>query len=307
MRTAWTTVLAIALAGVQAAGAAKGAPPEDTRTVQQLLAAMGTDVAFEREDAAKALAAKGKEVLPAILKALMDKNVHLRRGATDALAAMGADANSAAPQAANALRDKDAWVRAGAARALGQMGELPDKQAKALAAAAGDADPWVREVTLSVLRNATKDKALLVKAACEAIRIPHTSWGICRHAMGVLRQHGPSDPKRVTAALLKMLSDPPQGMWDGGSAAVELLMKMGTAKQAVPVLVRLLGHPDIRTADRAAQRLAQIGPDANDALPALRKMAAKGITDERAKKAVTRAIALLEGKPDPYAKKAKRK
>ena len=38
MRTAWTTVLAIALAGAQAAGAVKKAPPEDTRNVQQLRA-----------------------------------------------------------------------------------------------------------------------------------------------------------------------------------------------------------------------------------------------------------------------------
>ena len=306
MRTAWMTVLACALAGAMPARAAKKPPAEDTRSVKQLLTAMRSEVTFEREDAAKALAAKGKEVLPTILKALKDKSVHLRRGATDALAAMGADANTAAPQLAEVLKDKDAWVRAGAAKALGGMGELPAKQAKALAAAAGDADPWVREVTMSVIRNATKDKALLVKAACDAIGKPHTSWGICRHALGVLKQHGPDEPKRVTAAVLKMLSDPPQGMWDGGAGAVELLMKMGTAKQAVGVLTRLLGHADIRTADRAAGRLAQIGPDAKAALPALRKMSAKGISDERAKKAVTRAIAILEGKPDPNAKKPRK-
>lgn len=306
MQNVWLVVWAGALAAASPARGAGKAPAEDKRSVGQLLQVMKSGVPFERADAAKALAAKGKDVLPAIIKALGDASPNLRRGATEALAAMGADARDAAPRLVRALKDRDAWVRAGAARALGSMGELPPARAKALAAAARDPDPWVREVTMSVLRNATKDEDLLVKAACGAIAMPHSSWGICRHAMGVLKQHGASHKKVVVPALLKMLSDPPQGMWDGGPAAVDLLIRMAEAKKAVPVLIKVLRHPDIRTADRAAGRLAQIGPDAADALPALRKMAAKGIADERAKKAVRRAIAILEGKEDPNAKKGKK-
>jgi hypothetical protein len=44
MRTAWTTVPAIAWAGAPGAGAARKVPPGDTRTVQQLLAAAGANV-----------------------------------------------------------------------------------------------------------------------------------------------------------------------------------------------------------------------------------------------------------------------
>ena len=306
MRKVWAVLLAGTLAAAPA-GAGKKPPPEDTRSVPELLAAMKSDIAFERDDAARALAAKGKEVLPKVLKALTDKSTNLRRGATDALAAMGSDANSVAPRLVAVLKDKDPWVRAGAARALGSMGELPAGPAKALAAAGGDSDPWVREVTLSVLARATKDEALLIDAACRAIEVPHSSWGICRHAMGILRKHGKADPKRVAPALLKLLADPPQGMWDGGPAAVDLLVEMGKAKQTTAVLIKVLRHPDIRTVDRAAARLAQIGTDAKDALPVLRKMAAKGISDERAKKSVDRAIAILEGKADPNQKKARKK
>ena len=290
MRRTWTAVVAgVLLVAPFGWGAPKAGPAEDKRSVAELLKAMATDITFERDAAARALGSRGKAVLPKLLDALSSRNPHLRRGATTALA--------------KALTDKEAWVRAGAAAALVKTGKLADEHVKALAAAAGDSDPWVREVVMSVIKGATDDKAVLLKAACDAISIPHSSWGICRHSMGIITAHGASNKALVVPTLLKLLADPPEGMWDGGTGAVTLLVRMGEVEKTVAVLTRVLvNDTDNETARRAADRLAQIGPDAKAALPALRKRAETEKRD-RTQKSLARAIAILEGKDDPNKKK----
>jgi len=304
MRRTWTVVLAgVLLTAPLAWGAPKPGPAEDKRPVAELLKAMDTDVAFERDAAARALGARGKAVLPKLLAALKARSRHLRRGATTALAQMGTDAASAAGPLVKALTDKEPWVRAGAAAALVKTGKLADEHVKALAAAAGDPDPWVREVVMSVIKGATNDKAVLLKAACDAISIPHSSWGICRHSMGIITAHGASNKALVVPTLLKLLSDPPEGMWDGGPGAVTLLVKMGEVEKTVAVLTKVVvSDSDNETARRAADRLAQIGPDAKAALPVLRKRA-KTEKRDRTQVSLARAIAILEGKDDPNKKK----
>ncbi len=304
MRRTWTAVVAgVLLVAPFGWGAPKAGPAEDKRSVAELLKAMATDITFERDAAARALGSRGKAVLPKLLDALSSRNPHLRRGATTALAQMGTDAAEAAGPLAKALTDKEAWVRAGAAAALVKTGKLADEHVKALAAAAGDSDPWVREVVMSVIKGATDDKAVLLKAACDAISIPHSSWGICRHSMGIITAHGASNKALVVPTLLKLLADPPEGMWDGGTGAVTLLVRMGEVEKTVAVLTRVLvNDTDNETARRAADRLAQIGPDAKAALPALRKRAETEKRD-RTQKSLARAIAILEGKDDPNKKK----
>ena len=135
------SALAVGLWATAGLNAAEKKPAEDPRTVPVLVAAMAGEIPYHRLQAAKALGAKGTDALPAVLKALRDRDWKVRRGATDALAAMGADANSAVPQLAAALKDRDAWVRAGAAAALGKMGPLPADAAKALAKACTDPRP----------------------------------------------------------------------------------------------------------------------------------------------------------------------
>ncbi len=303
MRTLWMVVLVGVLLAAPLAWAAPKpqSPPADTRSVGELLKAIESPVPFVQAKAAAALGPKGKAVLPKVLKALVSKNAHARRGATVTLAAMGAAAKEAAPKLVKALKDKEPWVRAGAATALAKMGPLPADQAKVLAAAASDPDPWVREITMSSISGGVKDKALLLKAACESISIPHSGWGICRHALNIIKQHYAVDKKMTTAALLKVLADPPQGMWDGGPAAVGLLIKMGQADKAVPVLIKVLGGKDPSTVGRAADRLGQIGAPAKSALPALRKLTNPKL-NTRITGPVVKAIAILEGKPAPKKK-----
>ena len=280
---------AVAVAWVHAAG---GKAPEDKRTVPELVRALSDELPYARTEAAKALGAKGAGALPAVLKALKDKDGKVRRGATEALAALGQDANSAAGPLAAALKDEDAWVRAGAAMALGKMGTLPEPAARALAGAVTDEDAWVREEAAGSLASATKDKDILLPAAVAAVRVPHSGWNVRRHAMGILWRYG-RDHKPAEAALIELLEHPSEGMWDCSDRAVEMLIGLGAGGKAVPMLVKWLPWKNRGVGRRASASLAKIGKDAAAALPALKAMAEKD-ADKGNRKAATDAIEAIE-------------
>jgi len=208
------------------------APPStgglEGKSEKELLRAFGAELPDERLAAAKALAAKGPEVVPRLIQALGDRDWRVRRSATDALAALKADAKPAVAALTKALKDKDAWVRAGAAVALGRIGPEAKEGAPALAEAAVDGDLWVRKCALESLGRGgvTEDKELLLRAAVSAMAIRECGWAAKRFAMDILNRHG-KDHKPAIPALLRVLEAPPEGMWDGTPRVVELLAGMG--------------------------------------------------------------------------------
>jgi len=291
-RSALLAGLVLGLAASAGRGAAQEARPEDKRSIAELVEALAGELPFQRKQAAEALAAKGKAALPAVRRALKDRDWKVRRGATDALAALGADGLAAAPQLAAALKDKDAWVRAGAAAALGKMETLPADAVQALAAACTDPDKWVRESAVRSLGSATKDKKILLTTAVAVVRLPDSGWGVRRHAMGILNRHG-KDYKPAVPALIEMLTSPSEGMWDCSGSAVQLLAGMGEGKRAVPILIKRLDSKNRGVPRNAAGLLGKIGADAAAALPALRKVAATH-EDKSYRSAAAQAVETIE-------------
>ena len=294
MRRMLTTGLAAALAASACAFAAEGKAPADKRTTGELLKALSDEVPYERLRAAKALAASGREVLPALVKALKDKDWRVRRGATDALREMKRDANSAVGDLAKALTDSDAWVRDGAAAALGRMGPDAKSAARALAKAVTDDDVWVRETAIAALRSATKDKDILLPAAVAAMRVRHTSWRVRSYAVGILRQHG-KGYKPAAAALVDMLEHPSEGMWDCTQGAVDVLIALDAGDKAVPVLVKMLRAQRIGERINAARSLGKIGAKARPAAGALKAVADKD-ADKRVRAAAAEALGKIEAR-----------
>ena len=271
---------ALLTALVPGTGACAPAPgtTADSRSPKQLLEAFAAELPDERLAAAKAMAAKGPEIVPKLTAALAHKDWRVRRSATDALAELKADAKPAVPALARALEDKDPWVRAGAAAALGRIGADAKAAAPALAKAAAEPDLWVRTCALESLARGTvtDDKELLLRAALGAMAIRESGWAAKRFAMNILNRHG-KQHKPAVPVLLRLLEDPPQGMWDGTPKVVEMLVAMGAKDKVVPLLVKML-DPDLRGEPRrAASMLASLGKDAAPALPALRVVAAKAI------------------------------
>jgi HEAT repeat protein len=272
--------------------------------VAELVRALAGEIPHDRQEAAQALGAKGAEALPAIRKALKDKDWRVRRGATDALAQIGADAKSEMPALVEALKDKDAWVRDGAAVALGKIGRDAKDAAKALAKAATDESVWVRESAMGALRSVTTDKDILLPAATAAVKIRESGWAAKRHAFAVLWQHG-KQYKPAIPALLAMLEDRPEGMWDSTQRAVELLIGMDAGDKAVPALIEMLktkfrGRPSL-----AARLLGKLGAAARPAIPAL-KAAAKKHPYERVRAAAKEALEqIAQAKPAASTKPTK--
>ena len=290
-------LLVAGLAGVLAVCAGLYAAkdkPADTRTVPQLVKALGHDVLNHRTAAAKALGAKGPKALPAILKALKDKRPNVRRGATEALGAMGKNAKDAVGALVKALKDKSTWVRDGAAEALGRIGPAAKAAAKALAETVRDKDVWLREVAMRALTSVTKDKDIILPAAIAVLKFRDTGWAARRHALGALRQHG-KDHKAAIPALLYVLQNPAQGMWDGTSQTVTLLIGLGATDKAKAILVKSLTAECREIRRKAVAGLGIIGKDAKDTVGAIKAMLAKE-KDRRARTAAQAALKQIEGK-----------
>ena len=75
--------------GLATPATSKDRPDEvDHRSDQELVASLGSKIPTERLGAARALAARGEKVLPALIEAIESGDWRARRGATDALIAM---------------------------------------------------------------------------------------------------------------------------------------------------------------------------------------------------------------------------
>jgi len=285
-------LVAAALAAMTTLGCARAAAPD--KSVSQLVKELGAEIPDQRLDAAKALAKKGPEVAPALIKALKDKDWRVRRGATDALAALKEQAKDAVPALIEALKDKEPWVRDGAATALGRIGPDAEPAARPLVELLKDKDEWVRESAMTALPQVTKDKDILLQGAINAVMVPDTGWSVRRHAMGVFGRYA-KDCKPAVPALVYMLEHPGEGMWMSIDRVAEILAGVGEAEKAVSLLTRLLESDDQGTRHRAATALGKLGKDAAAALPVLRTLAAQN-DDERLRKAAAATVEQIEGK-----------
>ena len=291
------TILAAAIAIGAAAPWARAAPPPPGPAPPGRGgrgAAAGDELPDRRLDAAKALASKGPDIVPTLIQALGHEDWKVRRSATDALAELKADAKPAVAALITALKDKDAWVRDGAAKALGRIGPDAAPAARPLVELLKDKDDWIRESAMVALPAVTKDEALLVQGAINAVMVPDTGWSVRRHAMGILRRHAKGH-KQAIPALVYMLEHPGEGMWLSLTGVAQTLAAAGAGDKATPILARLLQSDHKGMRRRAAEALGTLGQDAAPALPALRKVAGKD-KDERTRAAAKKALEQIAAK-----------
>ena len=189
----------------------------------------------------------GEDAVPALIQALKDESIGVRRGAAEALVTI--ESEDAVPALVKAFQDPEAWVRYSVLRAL-------------VTIESEDAVP--------VLALALKDKGQGPG--------PGPSYNIYNYAVEELRKMGTRAVGAVPA-LIQALKDPDSRV--SNSVAVELLVSIG--KGAVPALIQALkdednfqqedvSNPSVYRESvcySAMKALSGIGEEAIDAVPAL--------------------------------------
>src|SRR5262245_19912892 len=221
------------------------------------------------KDAAHALVwvdPDNKEAVPALVRDLRAQKPGVRRHSCDVLGAFGEKARPAIPALVGALRDPEYDVRWGAAHTLGEVGRWDRRAVVGLVRALGDPSRQVwQEATLSL---AKVDPAGARTAA----------------ALGaLLLDWEPDDSERCLVIRADVLL---AAVLDGGLDAVTAVQDYLGRLELVRGCIRnrrLL----------AATKLAELGPAARPALPALRLAAEDG--DPVVRRAAAEVLKKVEG------------
>ncbi len=239
-----------------------------------------------------ALLSQASAAVPALVRALQDKNLDLRRGALATLGLMGPAVKAAAlPAVTNALSDPEPAIRLAAADTVLKLERL---------------DPAVIRKTLPVWSEALKAKD--VGERRQAIR------GLQRYVVAAGRAKQLNWAEILPTALAA-LNDSDRGV----VFTADMLLASLTAKDkaALPALLKVVRDGGNRNRWRVAKILARFGPDAKEAVPALVEIL-KGVENPgrvdaaralgaigRGDKAVTDALAaVFRDKGDPQVRAA---
>ena len=204
-----------------------------------------------------ALGKIGQTAVPALKRALMDSNTKARYVAAIALGAVGPAAQDAVPALIRALNDRESDVRIFAMGTLGEIG--PGAQA------------------------AVPDLIIALKDKDENHRYIHL-W-----AANALGRIGPGAKDSIPALLDVQNSEPAYRL-----EVLTALAKIdaGRAKQSVTILTNII--PDLSAGERseAAERLGDIGPAAQAAIPVL--LAALKDPEEKLRVAAATALGRID-------------
>ena len=218
-----------------------------------------------RPPAGDALRAMGPAAVPACIRALGNKDWHVRAGGAEALGLYGAEAKSGAPALAAAITDSNEIVRRLAIQSLLKIGN-PDVAIPVLREQLGHHDPFIRFSVASTLARIHPMSDDAYRILIDGLQYVDTEF---RNAVDAW---GPNEHKYDSAMEVQKDGRRFFNREDvGRAAAARQLGVLGPeAKRAVPQLVATLENRRYRSAPvAAAAALGEIGPGARAAVPAL--------------------------------------
>ena len=279
------------------------------------------------DPAAAALAETVRKVaVPALIKALADPDRNVRVNATRSLGLIGPDAAEAAKALLKILADKDGSIRANAAVALAAMPDAPDDAVPALGRLLSDSHASAANAAANALKARGAKAVPVLKQVGEALDKdlasprfqgpPGIGGALAGKGMGMF---GGPPPLAVNLCLLlgKLGKDAAPALPSliravkAGHASVRnaAIQAVGQVRSDPPKSVAALvsAFSDDQEANRglAAITVAEFGPDARSALPALEKLrdASSGDVRANAQYAIDRiggkAVATGEGAVAP--------
>ncbi len=201
-----------------------------------------------------------------------------RSAAADALADMGIGAQAAVPQLIAVLASPDADVRWHAARALGVIGDA--KAVPALRKLTTDTEALVRAQSiyaLGLLKSDDKESLTAIVAGLKDKEVQVRRAAV--RALSMIK----ADRKVTIPLVVDLLKDADPNV---ATRALHSITEAGA--EAVPALTAALTHPEARY--WACIALAEMGPQAKDAVPGLIKV----LADEQPQNRLQATIALAE-------------
>jgi HEAT repeat protein len=311
-------------------------PTANPKEIASLIEKLKSNDERELDTAIEKLGKIGKPAIPALMKALQDKNLLVRRSAADVLAkigppaipdlvkalnnfdagvlssatsvlgSIGAEAKMAVPKLILLLKNPNANVRGSAAYALGSIGAEAKTAARPLVPLLKDREANVRSSAAYALERIGAE----AKDAAQDLvpLLTDSDVGVRRDTAYALGSIG-AEAKDAVPQLIPLLTDSDVGVRRTVTYALE---RIGAeAKAAVPQLVALLKKDsDANVRRNAAYALGNIGAEAKDAVPQLilllnnsdgnlRGSAAYALGDIGAKTIVPKLIPLLDNSADP--------
>ncbi len=212
-----------------------------------------------------------------VLRSLLnDPDKNWRQSALRLLVNMGPEARPALPILRQALKDQDDVVRLYAVRALNNINISTPEVISALLAAIHDKDTDIRTSAIRALGKKKIASPKVIGALIRALNDPEYMVRIyAAYALGLFK---PPD-QEVLPALGYALNDPHyQVRFTAALSLFKIASDADTRQEALALLIDALNHQDEEVSRSACFRLMQIGPDARQAVPALKKkLKAKGI------------------------------
>lgn len=251
-----------------------------------------------RQSGAAALASLGVRAQPALaslINALKDKDPTVAADAARAIGSFGGAASTAVEPLITAAGRPEPVVQEAAVKAIGRLGEvakgavptlaklLPATQPPlqgAVAAALGAMGASAREALPSLEQGIASDDANTRAAALTAFARIESDNGR-KVAILTTALADPAQPVRVAAigelGKLGRAAEPAAEklyeLTENSTEREQALEVLGGLRiRNVPLLVRALGNSDPYVRQYAAERLGELGKDAKDALPDLRKL-----------------------------------
>jgi len=242
--------------------------PETREAIKPLIAAMEDTAPRVRSEAASALSGFGpvaKDAIPALTAALDDKNRSLRASAAFTLSRIGPDAKVATPKLIALLRAPpdaeevnaifDQIVRKNAAMALGRITRGSDVAVESLIAALDDKGLEVAVYAAMALGEIGPPAKAAIQPLQGFVKTEKDAR-IRIHAAAALMRIDPQFAKSSMKILISGLTD--ERMFVRYNALGALGELGPLAEEAVPALQKLLQDPDERIQDDAARTLKKI-------------------------------------------------
>ncbi len=239
----------------------------DDKAIPVLLEMLKSNDAKIRSYAVQALVfqvgIKDEIVVPALVGALKDEDVGVRRAASTALATVAIEGNIAVPSLIEAIEDKDVEVRYTAAYALRNFGKdkivLP-----ALIKALEDSNAYARSGAALALAQIGADTKIAIPALIKALKDDNSAVrSYAAYALG----KNDTDYKIAIPGLLETLKDPYAHV---RSNAASSIWAIGVEdKTAIPPLIHLLQDKNTSVRSSAAYALGLFSTDPDAVLPAL--------------------------------------
>ncbi|MFO0825946.1 MAG: HEAT repeat domain-containing protein [Gemmataceae bacterium] len=213
--------------------------------------------------AAAALGTKSKEAIPALAKALTDKEARVRAQAVIALVQLGSQAKDTLPALRNAMKDDAAQIAFWATVAVCRLDPTAETVA-AIASYLGDPNPVIREDAVVVLGSlGATAKPAVPKLTVLLNEAGHYAKLAAAVALWKIEQHPLALP-----AVVELLQSPDRRVRE--QAAVEIGGTFGPdARSATSAIVKRLFDPFAAVRSTSAEAIGRVGPGASKAAPAL--------------------------------------